>query len=116
MIGLVFIAPWSEVVAASEDVLAVESVVWIPTDGEVDIDERLAEGLDEGRGEADGESVVVDVLLSWRYWRGFSMSDAKERLAKRMKKAKMLSRNILKEGARPKYVLDYRDEMHVWSF
>lgn len=100
--------------------LVVEPVVWIPKDGGVDIDEGLAEGPDEGLveglGEADGESVVVDVLLSWRYWRGFSMSDAKERLAKRMKKAKMLRRNILKECARPKYVLDYKDEVHVWSF
>ena len=44
----------------SEDVVVVESIVWVSASGEVDIGEDLAEGL----GEADGESVVVDVLLS----------------------------------------------------
>lgn len=61
------------------------------------------EGLAEGLGEPDGESVVVDVLLSWRYWRGFSISDAKERLAKRMKRANIFGWNMLvKEGASAK--------------
>ena len=46
--------------------------------------------MDEGLGETAGESGDVDVLLSWRYWRGFSMSNAKERLAKRMKRATVL--------------------------
>lgn len=49
----------------------------------------------EGLKEAAGESAVGEVLLSWRYWSGFSMSNAAERLAKRMKKANLLKWNML---------------------
>lgn len=112
VVELVVAAPWSEVIAVSEDVLVVESVVWVSTDWEADIDEGLAEGL----GEADGERVVVDVLLSWRYWRGFSISDAKDRLARRMQRANMVRWNMLGKGARANYVLDSRDQVHVLAF
>ena len=96
IVELVLATPWSEVVAALEDVLVVKSVVRVLTNGEVGIDEGVDLVLDVGMGDAAGEKVVVDVLLSWRYWRGFSVSSAKHRLAKRRKRANMLRWNILK--------------------
>lgn len=76
----------------------------------------MGEGLTEGVKEATEESVVVNVLLSWRCWRRLSMSDAKEMLVKRMTRANKLRWNMLEEGARAECVFGCRGQMHGLAF